>query len=191
MSQRVGGAIFWGGPDERVAVEGIRGSGEEELAGAAGRGGARGTACDRRTHLELHLAGPASEGRAAVGAQQQAANTLQSKLNASDARAHAASEALAQRLGTTQAQLDARTQSILAKQQADAARLANSQEAAEQRINTEVSAVKTDVGSVKTDLGSTKTDVGSVKADLADTKSQLQRTVGDAGVMSGLIARNS
>ena len=76
-----------------------------------------------------------------LAAQQQAANTLQSKLNASDARAHAASEALAQRLGTTQAQLDARTQSILAKQQADAARLANSQEAAEQRINTEVSAV--------------------------------------------------
>jgi hypothetical protein len=137
------------------------------------------------------LQGRVDKAEQQLAVQQQASTSLQSRLLASDARARAASETFAQRLGTTQAQLDARTQSILAKQQADAARLANSQQAAEQRINTEVSAVKTDVGSVKTDLGSTKTDVGSVKADLADTKSQLQRTMGDAGVMSGLIARNS
>jgi hypothetical protein len=122
--------------------------------------------------------------------EHQLANTLQQRLAASDARSRAASETFAQRLGTTQAQLDAKAQSILAKQQADTARLTSSQAAAEQRINADVSAVKSDVGTVRTDLGSTKTDVASTKADLADTKSQLQRTMGDAGVMSGLIARN-
>ena len=191
MSQRVGGAIFWENlmnelpSSEYVEVEKKNSPvllGAVALAVLLAIGG---------LIWSFTLQGRLQKAEQQLAAQQQAANTLQSKLNASDARAHAASEALAQRLGTTQAQLDARTQSILAKQQADAARLANSQEAAEQRINTEVSAVKTDVGSVKTDLGSTKTDVGSVKADLADTKSQLQRTIGDAGVMSGLIARNS
>ena len=35
-----------------------------------------------------------------------------------------------------------------------------------------------------------KTDVASTRSDLENTKSQLQRVVGDAGVMSGLIATN-
>ncbi len=121
---------------------------------------------------------------------QQVNAALQQRLAGSEARSRATSEMLAQRLGTTQAQLDAKTQIILAKQQADAARLANSQQAAEKRIDADVSSVRTDVGSVKTDVGGVKTDVASTKADLADTKTQLQRTMGDAGVMSGLIARN-
>lgn len=121
---------------------------------------------------------------------QQATTALQQRLAGSEARSRAASEMFAQRLGTTQAQLDAKTQAILAKQQSDAARLANSQQAAEKRLDADVSSVRTDVGSVKTDVGGVKTDVASTKADLADTKSQLQRTIGDAGVMSGLIARN-
>jgi len=35
-----------------------------------------------------------------------------------------------------------------------------------------------------------KTDVANTRSDLETTKSQLQRVVGDAGVMSGLIATN-
>ena len=35
-----------------------------------------------------------------------------------------------------------------------------------------------------------KTDVATTRSDLETTKSQLQRVVGDAGVMSGLIATN-
>jgi hypothetical protein len=46
------------------------------------------------------------------------------------------------------------------------------------------------VASVKTDVGGVKTDVATTKSDLETTKSQLQRVVGDAGVMSGLIATN-
>ena len=43
---------------------------------------------------------------------------------------------------------------------------------------------------VKTDVGGVKTDVATAQADLAATKSQLTRVMGDAGVMSGLIATN-
>ena len=136
--------------------------------------------------LQSHM----TSAEARLATAQQANMALQQRLAGSDARSRATSEMLAQRLGTTQAQLDAKTQTILAKQQADAARLSNSQQAAEKRIDADVSSVRTDVGSVKTDVGGVKTDVASTKADLADTKSQLQRTMGDAGVMSGLIARN-
>jgi hypothetical protein len=116
----------------------------------------------------------------------QRAGTLQQRIYASDARSRAASETFAQKLGTTQAQLDAKAAAIMKQQNIDNAK----REEAEASLKENVSAVKTDVGSVKTDLGSTKTDVATTKADLADTKSQLQRTMGDAGVMSGLIAKN-
>ena len=135
------------------------------------------------------LQGRVTRAEARLAAEQKSGVQTQQRLAASDAHARAASEALAQRLGTTQAQLDARAQAILEKQQADTARLSSAQHAAEARLNADVSSVKTDVGSVKTDVGGVKTDLGATKADLADTKSQLQRTIGDAGVMSGLIAR--
>ena len=43
---------------------------------------------------------------------------------------------------------------------------------------------------MKTDVGGVKTDVASTQADLAATKTQLTSVMGDAGVMSGLIATN-
>lgn len=39
-------------------------------------------------------------------------------------------------------------------------------------------------------MGGVKSDVASTQADLAQTKGQLTRVMGDAGVMSGLIATN-
>src|SRR5271155_1465602 len=54
----------------------------------------------------------------------------------------------------------------------------------------QIGAVSTDVASVKTDVGGVKTDVATTKSDLEATKTQLNRVVGDAGVMSGLIATN-
>ena len=132
------------------------------------------------------------QGRLFRAEQQLAASqqVTQQRLSVADARARAASDAFAKRLGTTQAQIDARAEAIQAKQQADTTRLASAQHASEQRLSADVSSVKTDVGSVRTDVGGVRTDLGATRADLAETKSQLQRTVGDAGVMSGLIARN-
>jgi len=43
---------------------------------------------------------------------------------------------------------------------------------------------------VKTDVGGAKASIAETQTDLAETKAQLQRTIGDEGKMSGLIATN-
>jgi chromosome segregation ATPase len=114
---------------------------------------------------------------------------LTEQLENTNARLTATSETLSRNVGATQQQIEARAQSIMAAQRvqvAETQRLAQQQQAAEKQIG----AVSSDVASVKTDVGGVKTDVASTKSDLENTKSQLQRVVGDAGVMSGLIATN-
>jgi len=114
---------------------------------------------------------------------------LADQLEATKARLSATTETLSQNVGATQKQIDARTDAIMSAQKAqnaETARLAQQQKAAEQQIG----AVSSDVASVKTDVGGVKTDVATTRSDLDATKSQLQRVVGDAGVMSGLIATN-
>jgi hypothetical protein len=98
-------------------------------------------------------------------------------------------QALGQSVGLTQKQLEDKSNELVAEQKAtlaQTARLQREQKATEQQVG----AVQTDVAGVKTDVGGVKTDVASTQADLADTKSQLTRVMGDAGVMSGLIATN-
>ncbi|MEO7028824.1 MAG: hypothetical protein ABI147_05420 [Acidobacteriaceae bacterium] len=114
---------------------------------------------------------------------------LSAKLEETNDRMKAQGEMLGQSVGLTQKQLEAKSQLLILAQHATAAstaRLAKAQDA----TNQQVSAVQTDVSSVKTDVGGVKTDVASTQADLAQTKTQLTRAVGDAGVMSGLIATN-
>jgi chromosome segregation ATPase len=117
---------------------------------------------------------------------QQQNDKLQTELDATNARLKATSETLGQSVGMTQKQLEDKAQAILAQQHADTTRLEKAQAA----TNQQVSAVSTDVSNVKTDVGGVKTDVATTKSDLANTQSQLQRVIGDAGVMSGLIATN-
>ena len=114
---------------------------------------------------------------------------LADQLEATRARLSATTETLSQNVGATQKQIDARTATLLAAQKAqdaETAKLAREQQDAEKQIG----AVSSDVASVKTDVGGVKTDVATTRSDLETTKSQLQRVVGDAGVMSGLIATN-
>ena len=119
-------------------------------------------------------------------ASQQQNDKLQTELDATNARLKATSETLGQSVGMTQKQLEDKAQAILATQHADTARLEKAQAA----TNQQVSAVSSDVSNVKTDVGGVKTDVATTKTDLANTQAQLQRVIGDAGVMSGLIATN-
>ncbi len=124
-----------------------------------------------------------------TAADQKNADLAQ-KLEATNARLRATSETLGQSVGITQKQMEARTQSLIAAQaaqRAEAAKLAEAQAATSKQIG----AVSTDVASVKTDVGGVKTDVATTKSDLEATKTQLNRVMGDAGVMSGLIATNS
>lgn len=114
---------------------------------------------------------------------------LADQLEATKARLAATTETLSQNVGATQKQIDARAAAIMAAQKAqsaETARLAQEQQATEKQVG----AVSTDVASVKTDVGGVKTDVATTRSDLENTKSQLQRVIGDAGVMSGLIATN-
>jgi DNA repair exonuclease SbcCD ATPase subunit len=135
--------------------------------------------------LQNHLS--ADEQKLAAADKKNA--DLADQLDATNARLSATTETLSQNVGATQKQIDARAQVIMAAQKAEAAdtaRLAQQQRVAEKQIG----AVSTDVANVKTDVGGVKTDVATTKSDLETTKSQLQRVVGDAGVMSGLIATN-
>jgi chromosome segregation ATPase len=114
---------------------------------------------------------------------------LAERIEQTNARMAATTETLSQNVGATQKQIDARALTIMAAQRATnaaTAKLAQEQQAAEKQIG----AVSSDVASVKTDVGGVKTDVATTRSDLENTKSQLQRVVGDAGVMSGLIATN-
>jgi hypothetical protein len=111
---------------------------------------------------------------------------LAEKLEDTNQRLKAQGEALGQSVGLTQKQLEDRSASLVAAEKADAARFAKEQKATQQQVG----AVASDVNAVKTDVGGVKTDVANTQADLATTKTQLTRVMGDAGVMSGLIATN-
>jgi chromosome segregation ATPase len=121
-----------------------------------------------------------------LAAAEQSNTELAAKLDATDAKLRATAETLGQSVGMTQRQIEARTESIVAAQRSETARLDRQQAATQAKIG----AVSTDVATVKTDVGGVKTDVAATKTDLESTKSQLNRVVGDAGVMSGLIATN-
>jgi len=124
-----------------------------------------------------------------LAASDKRNDVLTEQLEATKARLSATTQTLSQNVGATQKQIDARTETIMAAQRAQnaaTAKLAQQQQAAEKQIG----AVSNDVASVKTDVGGVKTDVATTRSDLETTKSQLQRVVGDAGVMSGLIATN-
>ena len=135
--------------------------------------------------LQNHIA--ATEQKLAAADKKN--TDLANQIERTNARMTATTQTLSQNVGATQKQIDARAESIMSaqrEQNAETARLAQQQKAAEKQIG----AVSSDVASVKTDVGGVKTDVASTRSDLETTKSQLQRVVGDAGVMSGLIATN-
>ncbi len=107
-------------------------------------------------------------------------------------RMRASTETLGQSVGITQKQIDAKTQRLMYAQLAAsaAARAENEKlQRAQQAASEQIGAVATDISTVKTDVGGAKASIAATQTDLAETKAQLQRTIGDAGVMSGLIAR--
>ena len=141
--------------------------------------------------LNNHLS--AAEKQLAAAQAQNA--ELARKQDALSARLSATAETLGRTVGLTQKQIDAKTQNILAAQAAQmqvvksttlqTQKLAEEQQASAKQIG----AVASDVSSVKTDVSGAKASIADTQSDLASTKAQLQRTMGDQGVMSGLIAR--
>jgi biopolymer transport protein ExbD len=95
-------------------------------------------------------------------------------------------EVTEQKVGMTVAEL------AQAKSRAESIR--KEQETSDQKLTAQLSQVKKEnaeqIGAVATEVGGAKKDIEATKSDLEATKGKLERAVGDAGVMSGLIARN-
>lgn len=109
---------------------------------------------------------------------------LGERLNATSA---AFKQELASATGQTEQQIAARTAELEKAQKAAAARLSAEQRQQGQQI----AAVNGEVSSVKTDVGAAKTDIQKTQTDLAATNQKLEKTIGDLGLQSGLIAHNS
>jgi septal ring factor EnvC (AmiA/AmiB activator) len=91
-----------------------------------------------------------------------------------------------QKLGLTQSQLaEARkTASVLRREQVQSSKKLQAQIGQVQQQS------QAGMGQLSNELGGTKNDLAATKKDLAATQSKLEGTVGDMGVMSGLIAHN-
>ena len=96
-------------------------------------------------------------------------------------------EALSSEVGTTKQELDRRAAELDRQQKAAAASFA----AAQRQQGKQIAAVSGEVTGVKTDVGTAKTDIQKTQTDLAATNAKLERTIGDLGVQSGLIAHTA
>lgn len=91
-------------------------------------------------------------------------------------------EVTSEKLGVTRGELER------ARQLAAAIRKEQRANDEELRANLAESSAK--IGQVSTEVAGAKTDIEATRKDLENTKTGLQRVMGDAGVMSGLIATN-
>jgi chromosome segregation ATPase len=125
--------------------------------------------------LEMH------ERISKVEAAQAATNSDLSKLNqhldSEESTMHARTGALAEKVGMTEKRLRART-AELRRQQEAVARL-------EKEQTEQIAGVRKEQ---KEQIEGVRTDVAATRSDLEATKQKLDRTIGDLGVQSGLIA---
>ncbi len=103
----------------------------------------------------------------------------------------ATTEAFGAKVGITQRQIESRAEEILRQQQAATSLLDAriTQQATVTR--NQVSNVSSAVSSVRSDVGGVKKVVASTRRELASTEQQLHAAIGDLGVQSGLIAKNT
>jgi len=124
----------------------------------------------------------------AVDAKQQSLETAQTDLAA---RLHSTKsefkEALTSEVGMTKQELQKRAAELEKEQKASAAKLT----AAQTQQGQQIAAVGTEVTGVKSDVTSAKTDITKTQSDLQATNQKLEKTIGDLGVQSGLIAHTS
>lgn len=111
---------------------------------------------------------------------------LDSSLQAQTDDLKAELDLTSQKLGITQAQLEEarRTSAVLRREQA------MSSKKLQEQIGQVQQQTQASMGQLSTELGGTQSDLASTKASLNDTRSKLESTVGDMGVMSGLVAHN-
>src|SRR5271157_4772311 len=115
--------------------------------------------------------------------------TLKGRLDALDQKQQTLESAqteLAARLHSTKSELkEALTTEVGSTKQEIVKR------AAELEQGQQIAAVSGEVSGVKSEVGSAKTDIAKTQSDLQATNTKLERTIGDLGVQSGLIAHTS
>ncbi len=131
-----------------------------------------------RTKLEADLA-KASEKTAQLAAQVDQTNSRVADLKGQ-------LQVTSEKLGLTQGEL-ARARSL-------AQSIRKEQKASDERLGAQIGQVKQEneakIGQVSSELGGAKSDIETTRKDLESTKIKLERTIGDLGVQSGLIARS-
>jgi nitrate reductase NapE component len=126
-----------------------------------------------------------------LGAMEKKLQTLEVAQVALGDRIHETSsqfkEALSSEVGMTKQELARRAAELDRQQKAAAAKLS----AAQSQQGKQIAAVSGEVSGVKTDVGTAKTDIQKTQTDLAATNAKLERTIGDLGIQSGLIAHTA
>jgi len=124
----------------------------------------------------------------ALDQKQQSLESAQTELTA---RLHSTrselKDALTSEVGLTKQEIARRSAELQAAQKNSEARLS----AEQKQQGAELAQVNTEVSGVKTDVGSAKTDIVKTQTDLQATNAKLEKTIGDLGVQSGLVAKNS
>ncbi len=124
----------------------------------------------------------------AMDEKQQSLESAQSDLSA---RLHSTKsefkEALTSEVGLTKQEMAKRAAELERQQKASEANL----KAAQSQQGQQIAAVSGEVSGVKSEVGAAKTDIAKTQTDLQATNQKLERTIGDLGVQSGLIAHTS
>jgi hypothetical protein len=124
----------------------------------------------------------------AVDQKQQTLESVQTELSA---RLHSTKsefkEALTSEVGLTKQEIARRAAELERQQKAGEAKLS----AAQTQQGQQIAAVSGEVTGVKTEVGAAKTDIVKTQTELQATNQKLERTIGDLGVQSGLIAHTS
>lgn len=123
-----------------------------------------------------------------LDAKQQSLDAAQTDLAA---RLHTTKsefkEALTSEVGLTKAEIAKRAAELERQQKAGEAKLS----AAQSQQGQQIAAVSGEVSGVKSEVGAAKTDIAKTQTELQATNQKLERTIGDLGLQSGLIAHTS
>jgi multidrug efflux pump subunit AcrA (membrane-fusion protein) len=126
-----------------------------------------------------------------LDALDQKQQTLESAQTELTARLHSTrselKEALTSEVGLTKQEIARRAAELQQAQRSSEAKLTQEQK----QQDAQIAAVNTEVTGVKTDVGAAKTDIVKTQTDLQATNAKLERTIGDLGVQSGLVAKNA
>jgi len=126
-----------------------------------------------------------------LDALDQKQQTLESAQTELAARLHSTKselkEALTTEVGSTKQEIAKRAAELEQEQRSAEAKL----KAAQSQQGQQIAAVSGEVTGVKSEVGAAKTDIAKTQSDLQATNTKLERTIGDLGVQSGLIAHTS